>query len=82
MLRVQTRVLSAIDVSTMDTDDVMFRVVDAAPLTPRIRVEMGFVFGGVPTLFSTMKVKDPDIVAKQLVEAYDKLQAHVDGVGR
>lgn len=64
-------VLKRIDTSKLD-EDVMFRIVDAQPLTPRFRVEMGFVFEGQPVLFSTMMVKDPLIAARQIAEAFEQ----------
>ena len=65
-------VLKRIDTSKLD-EDVMFRIVDAQPLAPRFRVEMGFVLEGQPVLFSTMMVKDPLIAARQIAEEIENV---------
>lgn len=64
----QLTALRLIDHKKLRNDDIMFRVVDAEPLVPRFRVEIGIVVNGYPLVGSTMREKDPKVVGKRLAE--------------
>ena len=66
MLAVQETALRDINHSKLRNEQVMFRAVDVPFLTPRLRVEMGVVIGGVPLTLTTMREKDPKIVGVKL----------------
>lgn len=66
MFEVQDVVMKGINLHRLDTDEVMFRIVDATPLVPRHRVEVGVTYGGAPVLISTQRMKDPKLTGKAL----------------
>lgn len=73
MNELQLTTLRGIDHKRLRNDDIMFRVVDAEPLVPRFRVEIGIVVDGMPRLGSTMREKDPKVAGKRLAEWVNKV---------
>lgn len=59
MTKVQETFLKNTDLHALGAHDVMFRVVDAQPLVPRWRVEVGIPTPKGNVLLTNMKMKDP-----------------------
>lgn len=68
MAALQEVVLSSIDHKLLRNDNIMFRMVDAEPLSPRFRVEMGVVITGHPVIASTLREKDPKAAGRRLAQ--------------
>lgn len=73
MTSVQENFLKQVDLHKLGVSDVMFRAVDAAPLAPRWRVEVGLPTKRGNILLTTMKMKDPRVTARHLSDYVEQV---------